>query len=163
MMSFSDSQESTYSHASENSNGYGHRENGEVPRSTDEDEASAAEREQRVQQDTLRNIYNQSNGIEECKSVARDVRCAVRDHLVSKVKFLDTLNKKTFPSYSYHDFTDANHYLTNFVDEKLNYKMESLESKATFWITYAKTVKKEVANHRATCASSMKDAFIKGN
>ena len=145
---FSDSQEST---------------DGEVDISINEDETSATEMEQRAQQDTLRNIYNQSNGVDKCKSVERDVRCAVRDHLVSKVKFLDTSKKKTFPSYGYHDFTDTNHYLTNFVDEKLNCKMESLESKAEFWITYAKTVKKEVASHRAICASAMKDAFIKGN
>ena len=37
-----------------------------------------------------------------------------------------------------------------------------METKAEFWITYAKAVKREVATHRATCAAAMKEAFLKG-
>ena len=113
-------------------------------------------------QHMLQEFYRDRRGVDECKSVARDVRCAVRDHLVSKVKFVDATNKKTFPSFNCHDFTDTNHYLTKFVDEHLNYEGETLETKAEFWITYAKTVKREVATHRATCAAAMKEAFLKG-
>ncbi len=123
---------------------------------------SLEEEERSRLQRTLKELYSDGKGIEECKSVARDVRCAVRDHLVSKVKFVDVTNKKTFPSFIHHDFTDKSHYLTKFVDDHLNYEMETIESKAAFWITYAKTVKKEVANHRATCAAAIKDAFLRG-
>ena len=121
--------------------------------------------EEEVQERTqhmLQEFYRDRRGVDECKSVARDVHCAVRDHLVSKVKFVDATNKKTFPSFMYHDFTDTNHYLTKFVDEHLNYEGETLQTKAEFWITYAKTVKREVATHRATCAAAMKEAFLTG-
>ena len=133
-----------------------------APPPEQEEMPSLEEEEQSRLQRTLKELYRDGKGIEECKSVARDVRCAVRDHLVSKVKFVDVTNKKTFPSFTHHDFTDKKHYLTKFVDDHLNYEMETIESKAAFWITYAKTVKKEVANHRATCAAAIKDAFLRG-
>ena len=129
----------------------------------EQEEMPSLEEEERSRlQRTLKQLYRDGKGIEECKSVARDVRCAVRDHLVSKVKFVDVTNKKTFPSFTHHDFTDKKHYLTKFVDDHLNYEMETIESKAAFWITYGKMVKKEVANHRATCAAAIKDAFLRG-
>ena len=139
---------------------------GAIPRPNEEDNSSTSEyQEEEVRertQKTLQDLYRDGRGDEECKSVARDVRCAVRDHLVSRVKFVDAMNRKTFPSFNCHDFTDTNHYLTKFVDTHLNYEGEALERKAEFWITYAKTVKKEKATHRATCAAAMKDAFLKG-
>ena len=146
---------------------------GRVPRQYEEDNSSTTSEnhqddeliEEEVRERTqhmLQEFYKDRRGVDECKSVARDVRCAVRDHLVSKVKFVDATNKKTFPSFMYHDFTDTNHYLTKFVDEHLNYEGETLQTKAEFWITYAKTVKREVATHRATCAAAMKEAFLTG-
>ena len=98
---------------------------GTIPRPDEDDNSSTSQYdEEEVRERTqkmLQELYRDRRGDEECKSVARDARCAVRDHLVSKVKFVDATNKKTFPSFNCHDFTDTNHYLTKFVDDHLNY------------------------------------------
>lgn len=125
------------------------------PKSTHEEKRQEERSKQRA-------WYDEGKGVPMCKNVARDVRCCVRDYLVSKVKFVDAGNKKTFPSFLLHDFTDSKHFLTRFVNENLNFAEDTLEKKVEFWITYGKVVKKEVSNHRATCACAMKDAFLAG-
>ena len=117
---------------------------------------------QEEQRSKLRALYDEGKGVMYCRNVARDIRCAVRDYLVCKVKFVDIANKKTFPSFMLHDFTNSKHFITRFVDDKLNYGDETMENKTAFWITYRRIVKKEISNHRATCASTMKEAFLKG-
>ena len=67
---------------------------------------------QEGQKSKLRALYDEGKGVMYCRNVARDIRCAVRDYLVCKVKFVDIANKKTFPSFMLHDFTNSKHFIT---------------------------------------------------
>lgn len=63
--------------------------------------------------------YDEGTGVPACRNVSRDVRCAVRDYLVSKVKFVDVAQKRTFPSFLQHDFTDSRHFITKFLSMRI--------------------------------------------
>lgn len=121
------------------------------------------EMEKRLQfRNQIMTVYDEMIGLEKCVNVERDVKCAVRDYLIPKVKFVDVGNKRGFPSFLCHDFTDTKHFITKFVDDRLDYRKESMQYKAAFWITYGKIVKKEFSNHRSACTSTIKKAFLKG-
>ena len=92
----------------------------------------------------------------------REIKCAVRDFLIPRVKFVDTGRKIGFPTFVKHDFSDDNHFLTKFVNDGCGLKTKDTSEKAKFWVTYSRTVKKEFANHRSACTAAIKKSFLKG-
>jgi hypothetical protein len=94
--------------------------------------------------------------------VSGGIECAVRDFLIPRVKFVDTGKKSGFPTFAKHDFSVTNHFLTKFVNDGCGLKNKNCSEKAKFWVTYARTVKKEFVNHRSACTAAMKLSFLKG-
>ncbi len=125
-----------------------------------QEELIAKQREKDVAE--MKKVYEENDKVKFEQTTLRDVKCATRDYLVSKVKFVDTGKKKGFPTYFKHDFTNQEHFITKFVTDYCGLKKGGAADMARFWNTYAKTIKKQFANHRSTFTCSMKNDFING-
>ena len=126
---------------------------------TDEDKSSTISGDEK---DIMMKIYDDKTGVKKNETVLREIKCAVRDFLIPRVKFVDTGKKTGFPTFARHDFSDMGHFLTKFVNDGCGLKKKNYSEKAKFWVTYARTVKKEFANHRSAATAAIKASFLKG-